>query len=170
MQYRPLGKTGISVSEIGYGAWGIGGGMWVGAQEDESVRALRRAIEVGKPSSTPCAGTAKANASAARSFASIRVTRSSSPPRCHRRTEFGPRRQESTRWTRFPASTSAPRWTTACASQGWRLFDVLQSDVWSDEWVGRGDWLEPSRRSGRKARSAFSGFRSTTTSRTTLWS
>ena len=47
MQYRPLGKTGLSVSEIGYGAWGIGGSGWIGAQEDESVRALHRAIELG---------------------------------------------------------------------------------------------------------------------------
>jgi aryl-alcohol dehydrogenase-like predicted oxidoreductase len=39
VQYRPLGKTGLSVSEIGYGAWGIGGSGWIGAQEDESVRA-----------------------------------------------------------------------------------------------------------------------------------
>jgi aryl-alcohol dehydrogenase-like predicted oxidoreductase len=44
---RPLGKTGLPVSEIGYGAWGIGGSGWIGAQEDESVRALHRAIELG---------------------------------------------------------------------------------------------------------------------------
>jgi aryl-alcohol dehydrogenase-like predicted oxidoreductase len=47
MRYRPLGNTGLQVSEIGYGAWGIGGSMWVGAREDESVRALHRAIELG---------------------------------------------------------------------------------------------------------------------------
>ena len=45
MQDRPLGRTGLSVSEIGYGAWGIGGSMWIGADENESVRALNRAIE-----------------------------------------------------------------------------------------------------------------------------
>jgi len=33
VQYRPLGKTGLPVSEIGYGAWGIGGSGWIGAQE-----------------------------------------------------------------------------------------------------------------------------------------
>src|SRR4029453_1358027 len=47
MRYRQLGRTGLPVSEIGYGAWGIGGRMWVGAEEDESIRALRRAIELG---------------------------------------------------------------------------------------------------------------------------
>ena len=47
MRERPLGTTGLSVSEIGYGAWGIGGSAWIGAREDESVRALHRAIELG---------------------------------------------------------------------------------------------------------------------------
>jgi aryl-alcohol dehydrogenase-like predicted oxidoreductase len=47
MRYRALGKTGISVSEIGYGAWGIGGRQWLGADDQESLRALRRAIELG---------------------------------------------------------------------------------------------------------------------------
>jgi aryl-alcohol dehydrogenase-like predicted oxidoreductase len=47
MKYRSLGKTGIEVSEIGYGAWGIGGRQWLGARDDESLDALRRAIELG---------------------------------------------------------------------------------------------------------------------------
>ena len=47
MQHRPLGRTGLMVSEIGYGAWGLGGAGWVGAEEGESVRALHRAIELG---------------------------------------------------------------------------------------------------------------------------
>lgn len=47
MKTRILGRTGLPVSEIGYGAWGIGGGMWVGAQEDESLRALHHAIDRG---------------------------------------------------------------------------------------------------------------------------
>jgi aryl-alcohol dehydrogenase-like predicted oxidoreductase len=47
MRYRALGKTGIEVSEIGYGAWGIGGRQWLGADDQESLRALGRAIELG---------------------------------------------------------------------------------------------------------------------------
>ena len=44
---RRLGRTGLSVSEVGYGAWGIGGDMWLGAQDDESLAALNRAIDLG---------------------------------------------------------------------------------------------------------------------------
>lgn len=47
MQYRKLGRTGFEVSEIGYGAWGIGGKQWLGGNDDESLKALRRAIELG---------------------------------------------------------------------------------------------------------------------------
>jgi aryl-alcohol dehydrogenase-like predicted oxidoreductase len=47
MKYRRLGRTNFEVSEIGYGAWGIGGEQWLGGNDDDSVAALRRAIELG---------------------------------------------------------------------------------------------------------------------------
>ena len=47
MEYREFGKTGIKISEIGYGAWGIGGAMWQGSKDDESLRSLHRAIDLG---------------------------------------------------------------------------------------------------------------------------
>ena len=47
MQRRRLGRTGQEVSEIGYGAWGISGVQWEGAEDDESIRALHRAIDLG---------------------------------------------------------------------------------------------------------------------------
>ena len=46
MEYRILGKSGLRVSEIGYGCWPIGGG-W-GARDDEAdIASLRRAHELG---------------------------------------------------------------------------------------------------------------------------
>ncbi|HEY7181514.1 MAG TPA: aldo/keto reductase [Blastocatellia bacterium] len=47
MKYRTLGRTGIEVSEIGYGAWGIGGVQWTGGDDDEARRALNLAIDQG---------------------------------------------------------------------------------------------------------------------------
>jgi len=47
MRYRILGRTGIRVSEIGFGAWGIGGGWWKGSDDAESIRALHRAADLG---------------------------------------------------------------------------------------------------------------------------
>ena len=37
----------MKVSEIGYGAWGIGGQMWQGSEDHESLRALHHAIDLG---------------------------------------------------------------------------------------------------------------------------
>ena len=52
MQYRSLGRSGIRVSEIGFGAWGIGG--WTPGQlsygatdDDASMAALHRAFDLG---------------------------------------------------------------------------------------------------------------------------
>ncbi len=47
MHYRKLGPTEAEISEIGYGAWGIGGNQWRGGKDDESIRALKRAFELG---------------------------------------------------------------------------------------------------------------------------
>ena len=47
MKHRKLGRTNFDVSEIGYGAWGIGGTMWIGATDKDSLAALQRAIELG---------------------------------------------------------------------------------------------------------------------------
>ena len=47
MATRRLGRTGFEVSEIGYGAWGIGKTQWVGADDDASLEALRRALDLG---------------------------------------------------------------------------------------------------------------------------
>ena len=47
MKLRPLGSTGYRVSEIGFGAWGIGGAMWRGVADNETSKALREAVDQG---------------------------------------------------------------------------------------------------------------------------
>jgi aryl-alcohol dehydrogenase-like predicted oxidoreductase len=48
---RTLGKSNLSITPIGFGAWAIGGGGWEfgwGAQDDlDSVGAIRRAVSLG---------------------------------------------------------------------------------------------------------------------------
>ena len=45
MRYRTFGRTGWQVSEIGYGMWGMAG--WTGSDDEESLKSLDRAIELG---------------------------------------------------------------------------------------------------------------------------
>ena len=46
MNHRTLGKTGYSVSEIGFGAWAIGG-TWGTVDDEESMAALHAALDAG---------------------------------------------------------------------------------------------------------------------------
>ncbi|UCB46225.1 MAG: aldo/keto reductase [Spirochaetota bacterium] len=47
MKYRVLGKTGWKVSEIGFGAWQIGGAHWGDQKDDDSLKALHASIDRG---------------------------------------------------------------------------------------------------------------------------
>ena len=52
MRYRALGRTGLSVSEVGFGAWGIGGRTiahtsYGDTDDSVSIAALRRAHDLG---------------------------------------------------------------------------------------------------------------------------
>jgi len=45
MRTRPLGPSGIEASVVGLGAWAIGGWMWGGTDEKESVDAIHAALD-----------------------------------------------------------------------------------------------------------------------------
>jgi myo-inositol catabolism protein IolS len=47
MEYRDLGRTGLKVSEIGFGAWAIGGDAWGPVEDADSLAAIERALELG---------------------------------------------------------------------------------------------------------------------------
>ena len=46
MNYRTFGRTGWQVSEVGFGAWAIGGG-WGSVSEADAIDALHAAIDLG---------------------------------------------------------------------------------------------------------------------------
>ena len=142
MHYRPLGKTGLSVSEIGFGAWGIGGSMWIGADEDESVRALHRAIELG----VNFIDTARGYGESERIVGA--VIREHPGDTLYVATKVPPKNGI---WPApagldpagtYPGDHIRASLETSLRASGLDHFDVLQFHVWSDEWVSRGDWLE----------------------------
>jgi aryl-alcohol dehydrogenase-like predicted oxidoreductase len=45
MRHRRFGRLGWQVSEIGYGMWGMGG--WSGSDDEQSLAAIERAIDLG---------------------------------------------------------------------------------------------------------------------------
>ncbi len=51
LRTQQLGSTGMNITRVGFGAWALGGGGWAGgwgaADDDESVGAIRYAVEQG---------------------------------------------------------------------------------------------------------------------------
>ncbi len=51
MQTRPFGNTDMQITPIGFGAWAIGGGNWGGGwgsqDDEESIAAINRALDLG---------------------------------------------------------------------------------------------------------------------------
>lgn len=47
MLYRNLGRTGLKVSDIGFGAWAIGESWWGTQPERDSLDALHKALDLG---------------------------------------------------------------------------------------------------------------------------
>ena len=143
METRTLGRTGIEVSEIGYGAWGIGGSQWLGAQDDESLTALRRAIELG----LSFIDTALAYGRGHSEELVGQVVREQDR-HIVVATKVPPKNQ---RWPApdgiDPDDAFPGDWVRHCterslANLGLDVIDVQQLHVWSDEWVERGSWLE----------------------------
>jgi len=46
LKYRRFGRIGWDVSEISFGAWGVGG-EWGAVDDEESIAAMKRALELG---------------------------------------------------------------------------------------------------------------------------
>jgi aryl-alcohol dehydrogenase-like predicted oxidoreductase len=140
MLYRPLGRTGLRVSEIGYGAWGIGGSHWVGSQEDESISALHRAIELGVNFIDTARGYGESErivGQVARDHPGVLVATKVGP-----KNRIWPAPDGLDPAETFPGSHIRESLETSLQAAGLEAFDVLQFHVWSDEWIGRGDWLE----------------------------
>ncbi len=47
MELKQLGKSEIKVTPIAFGAWAIGGWMWGGADEQDAIKAIQKAYELG---------------------------------------------------------------------------------------------------------------------------
>jgi aryl-alcohol dehydrogenase-like predicted oxidoreductase len=47
MEYKTLGKSGIKVSELAFGAFAIGGWLWGGADSKDAIMALETAVDNG---------------------------------------------------------------------------------------------------------------------------
>jgi aryl-alcohol dehydrogenase-like predicted oxidoreductase len=143
MEYRPLGRTGIEVSEIGYGAWGIGGTQWGGADDDESISALNHAIDRG----LTFIDTALAYGDG-RSERLVGKVVGSRPETIHVATKVPPKNgiwpapDEARIEEVYPAEHLRDCAESSLRNLGLDTIDLLQLHVWNDSWADQGDWRE----------------------------
>jgi aryl-alcohol dehydrogenase-like predicted oxidoreductase len=143
MHRRSFGTSGNRVSEIGYGAWGISGVQWEGAEDDESLRALNRAIDLGLDFIDTAAAYGDGHSErlvgkvvaerAERVFVATKV-----PPK----NLTWPAAEGSSADEVFPGEHIRRYTERSLDNLGVERLDLQQLHVWRDEWLGEGDWLE----------------------------
>jgi aryl-alcohol dehydrogenase-like predicted oxidoreductase len=141
MKYRKLGRTNVEVSEIGYGAWGIGASQWLGGTDKESLAALRRAIELG----LNFIDTALAYGNGHSEQLVGQVVRDARR-RIYVATKVPPKNQL---WPAqpgvgiaevFPYEYILRSTERSLKNLGVETIDLLQLHVWNPEWIGNDDW------------------------------
>lgn len=141
MRYRKLGRTGIEVSEIGYGAWGIGGKQWLGGEDQESFRALKRSFELG----LNFIDTALAYGEGHSEQLVGKVVRDA-PGRVYIATKIPPKNQT---WPAQPGVSISKvfpyEYIVQSTEQSLRNLNVEQIDlqqfhVWNPEWTATDEW------------------------------
>lgn len=145
MLNRTFGRLGWSVSEIGYGMWGVGAGPggWQGAEDDESLAALQLAVEQG------CTffDTAWIYGRGHSEQLLGRLLRANPDRRLHAATKIPPKDREfpSTRTSLlsavFPHDHLEEYVEKSLGNLGVDQLDLVQFHVWEDSWVGDDEWL-----------------------------
>jgi aryl-alcohol dehydrogenase-like predicted oxidoreductase len=141
MRYRELGRTGLGVSELGHGTWGMGG--WKGGTDEDALAALRRGIELGVNflDTAYVYGDGHSEQLIGRVLratgAEVYVATKIPPKNWEWPAAAGTRAEEA-----FPADWIVETTERSLEYLGVDAIDVQQFHVWSDEWVGEGDWLD----------------------------
>ena len=137
---RPLGKTGLRVAEIGYGAWGIGADAWKGGQDDESLLALRRYADLGGNFIDTAMGYGDGHreelvGQVAHVHPGMLVATKISPKNGHWPSS-------GTAQDAYPADWVVQCTEASLSRLGLGSIDVQQLHVWDDSWLGQGDWQD----------------------------
>jgi len=140
MRYRTFGRTGWLVSEIGYGLWGMGG--WTGSDDEESLRALDRALALGcnffdtawaygQGKSEQLLGQALRARRGARAYVATKI-----PPKNMR----WPGKAEYAVADTFPPDHIRAYTEQSLENLGVDAIDLQQLHVWSDAWADDDGW------------------------------
>jgi aryl-alcohol dehydrogenase-like predicted oxidoreductase len=140
MRYRTYPRTGWKISDIGYGMWGMGG--WTGSDDEESLRSLDLAVELGcnffdtawaygnGHSEQLLAETLRRHADT-RLYVATKV-----PPK----DRVWPGKAETPIADVFPPDHIREYTEKSLRNLGVDTIDLQQLHVWSDAWTGDEGW------------------------------
>jgi aryl-alcohol dehydrogenase-like predicted oxidoreductase len=141
MKHRVFGRLGWPVSEVGHGLWGMGG--WSGSNDDESLAAIVRAIDLGYTffDNALAYGNGRSEqllgqALATRRDRLVRVA-TKIPPKDLR----WPALPEYALDEVFPADHIRRSTETSLTNLGLDAVDLQQFHVWTDTWAGDERWM-----------------------------
>jgi aryl-alcohol dehydrogenase-like predicted oxidoreductase len=141
MKYRPLGKTGMQVSEIGHGLWGMG--SWSGSEDADSRNALRRSIAGGCTfyDSAFVYGDGRSDkliGDVAREFPGKPLVLASKIPPANFTWPSNPKASLHEIFPRAHVLDYAQKIKTALG----RPIDLLQFHLWEDAWAQDAEWQD----------------------------
>ena len=142
MKQRRLGRTGIEVSEVGFGAWGLGATMWRGVDDDTGLQAVRAAVEAGV--NFVDTALAYGDGHSERLVAKAKtgaVIATKIPPQ----SGGWPAAPDSKIGDVFPAAYVRKSTETSLRNLDSPSVDVQQFHVWQDAWLDQREWADTRR-------------------------
>ena len=142
MKYRKLGRTNWEVSEIGYGMWGMGG--WTGSDDDESMRSLQLAVDLGCNFFDTAWGYGAGKSEGLLG----ELVRSNPDKKLYTATKIPPKnfqwpsRREYTLEDCFPPEHIQRFVNSSLENAGLDSFDLMQFHTWEDHWLEDDRWVD----------------------------
>jgi len=141
MKYRIFGRTNWKVSEIGYGMWGMGG--WTGSNDEESMKSLQHAVDLGCNFFDTAWGYG-AGKSEGLLGELVRVnkdkklyTATKIPPKNWK----WPSKREYTLEDCFPPDHIQEYVEKSLKNAGLNAYDLMQFHTWEDSWLEDDRWI-----------------------------
>jgi len=142
MRYRPLGRTGFEVSEIGHGLWGMG--SWSGSDDRQALEALRASVDIGINFFDSAWDYGKGRSDRLlgqllREFPDKKLIAASKVPPKNMK---WPATSDDRLRDAFPRAHVLEYVETIRRDLGVDRIDVLQFHVWDDSWTTDNEWRD----------------------------
>lgn len=145
MKYRTLGRTGWQVSEIGFGAWGIGGG-WGAVDDAGAKQALHRYLDLSGNFIDTAYGYGDGHSETL--IGQVMKERAGDQTRIYVASKVPPKTMKWPLRPNVSVKDSFPvDWVIQCAERSLKnlnveTLDLLQLHAWTDEYNEQLDWYE----------------------------